>query len=331
MQVKHIEGIQFQGKILDGSLAAKALCTSFADPWDIEAYHELKYLMNSLEARYDLDGRSFDLLYDAYAAGQIAYDDTGGFSNFAAWYVDADHGMVPDDGLPYTFAGNDEISAARSATWRDDPASEASQRIQAAKDAGASAICQTYFFIGNLENQYSGADVPLYDFIVMVETSLDTSDEALLFTAPADSIPARKASITERLDGTTTMMLAEDAAEASPLQVVFEVGPRDDVAALARRVQAGEQLGGVRLDGAVRRIRVLHARCAQQAQRMVQLAVLQAETPAQRASGLAAQDKNSRPCRPRQGRMRLLGARNRERLNPGHREKPPCHSGGIFL
>lgn len=242
MQVKHIEGIQFQGKILDGSLAAKALCTSFADPWDIEAYHELQYLMNSLEARYDLDGRSFDLLYDAYAAGQIAYDDAGGFSNFAAWYVDADHGMVPDDGLPYTFAGNDEISAARSATWRDDPASEASQRIQAAKDAGASAICQTYFFIGNLENQYSGADVPLYDFIVMVETSLDTSDEALLFTAPADSIPARKASITERLDGTTTMMLAEDAAEASPLQVVFEVGPRDDVAALARRVQAGEQV-----------------------------------------------------------------------------------------
>ena len=241
MQVKHIEGIQFQGKILDGSLAAKALCTSFADPWDIEAYHELQYLMNSLEARYDLDGRSFDLLYDAYAAGQIAYD-AGGFSNFAAWYVDADHGMVPDDGLPYTFAGNDEISAARSATWRDDPASEASQRIQAAKDAGASAICQTYFFIGNLENQYSGADVPLYDFIVMVETSLDTSDEALLFTAPADSIPARKASITERLDGTTTMMLAEDAAEASPLQVVFEVGPRDDVAALARRVQAGEQV-----------------------------------------------------------------------------------------
>lgn len=242
MQVKHIEGIQFQGKILDGSLAAKALCTSFADPWDIEAYHELQYLMNSLEARYDLDGRSFDLLYDAYAAGQIAYDDAGGFSNFAAWYVDADHGMVPDDGLPYTFAGNDEIAAARSGTWRDDPASEASQRIQAAKDAGASAICQTYFFIGNLENQYSGADVPLYDFIVMVETSLDTSDEALLFTAPADSIPARKASITEHLDGTTTMMLAEDAAEASPLQVVFEVGPRDDVAALARRVQAGEQV-----------------------------------------------------------------------------------------
>lgn len=241
MQVKHIEGIQFQGKILDGSLAAKALCTSFADPWDIEAYHELQYLMNSLEARYDLDGRSLDLLYDAYAAGQIAYD-AGGFSNFAAWYVDADHGMVPDDGLPYTFAGNDEIAAARSGTWRDDPASEASQRIKAAKDAGASAICQTYFFIGNLENQYSGADVPLYDFIVMVETSLDTSDEALLFTAPADSIPARKASITERLDGTTTMMLAEDAAEASPLQVVFEVGPRDDVAALARRVQAGEQV-----------------------------------------------------------------------------------------
>lgn len=242
MQVKHIEGIQFQGKILDGSLAAKALCTSFADPWDIEAYHELQYLMNSLEARYDLDGRSFDLLYDAYSAGQIAYDDAGGFSNFAAWYVDADHGMIPDGGLPYTFAGNDEIAAARSGTWQGDPTSEASQRIQAAKDAGASAICQTYFFIGNLENQYSGADVPLYDFIVMVETDLDTSDEALLFTAPADSIPARKASITERLDGTTTMMLAEDAAKASPLQVVFEAGPRDDVAALARRIQAGEEV-----------------------------------------------------------------------------------------
>ena len=241
MQVKHIEGIQFQGKILDGSLAAKALCTSFADPWDIEAYHELQYLMNSLDARYDLDEKSFDLLYGAYAAGQIAYSDDG-FSNFAAWYVDAEHGMVAGDGLPYTPAGNDEIAAARSGAWQNDPTSEASQRIQAAKDAGATAICQTYFFIGNLENQYSGADVPLYDFIVMVETDLGTSDESLLFTAPADSIPARKASITERLDGTTTMMLAEDAAKATPLQVVFEVGPRDDVAALARRIQAGEKV-----------------------------------------------------------------------------------------
>lgn len=241
MQVKHIEGIQFQGKILDGSLAAKALCTSFADPWDIEAYHELQYLMNSLDARYDLDGKSFDLLYGAYAAGQIAYSDDG-FSNFAAWYVDAEHGMVPGGGLPYTPAGNDEIAAARSGAWQNDPTSEASQRIQAAKDAGATAICQTYFFIGNLENQYSGADVPLYDFIVMVETDLGTSDESLLFTAPADSIPARKASITERLDGMTTMMLAEDAAKATPLQVVFEVGPRDDVAALARRIQAGEKV-----------------------------------------------------------------------------------------
>lgn len=248
MQAKHIAGIQFQGKMLDGSLAAKALCTSFADPWDIEAYHELNYLMTSLENRYNLDGKAFDLLYQAYEAGQIAYTDADNFSNYAAWYVDADHEMVPSSSLPYTFAGTDEIAAARAGTWRDDPSSASAARLQAAQDAGATAVCQTYFFIGNLENQYSGADVPLYDFIVMVETNLDTSNQTVLFTAPADSIPARKASITLRLDGTTTMMLAEDAGTANPLQVVFEVGPRDDVADLARRVQTGDDVSAAEVE-----------------------------------------------------------------------------------
>lgn len=242
MDVKRVSGIEFQGRLLDGSLAAAAVATSFADPWDIEAYHEVQYLMYSLNSRYSLGWGAYNLLYDAFTDGQIAYSNKTDFSNFAAWYVDDDHAMVPSDSQGYTFASKAELSAVESGHWREKADDDARTKIEAAQSAGATAVCQTYFYIGNLENQYTGADVPLYDFVVMVETNLKTGNQELLLSIPAQSIPALKCYITQRTDGSAAMELSDDAAQLSPIRLVFEVGPREDAAQIAQRVMAGEEV-----------------------------------------------------------------------------------------
>lgn len=242
MTVARIEGIQFQGRLLDGSLAAKAVTASFADPWDVESYHEVNYLMNALNARYDLGWGAYNLLYEAFADGQFAYRADGTWSNCASWFVNENHEMVDSNGQGYTFASNDIVKAAESGDWKNDNAGQAHKTIATAQQAGATAVCQTYFYIGNLENQYTGANVPLYDFVVMVETSLETGEQTVLFTVPADSIPARKAYVTKRADGTATLELDEGDGDLQPLRLVYEVAPRDDVAALLDRMAAGEEV-----------------------------------------------------------------------------------------
>ncbi len=250
MTVKRVAGIEFEGSLLDGSLAAAAVAKSFSDPQDLESYHEVQYLMYALNARYDLGWGAYDLLYNAYSDGQLSYDGEGAYSNYAAWYVDGDHAMVPSSTQPYTFAARDEIAAAKSGHW-EETGGEPAEKIEAARQAGAMAICQTYLYIGNLENQYSGADVPLYDFAVMVETSLDDGSQKLLLSLPADSIPALKAYVTQLADGGAVMSLDESATAIAPIRLIYEAGPRNDAAAIAKRLMTGESIDPAEIEASL--------------------------------------------------------------------------------
>ena len=97
----------------------------------------------------------------------MAYENSSSYSNRVAYYVDSDHRMVPDGSTPYSFASQAELDAAVAGT----ASGEAAENIQAARDRGATAICDTYFYIGQpCPTPYTGGDVALYDFYVMVET-----------------------------------------------------------------------------------------------------------------------------------------------------------------
>lgn len=242
MNVKKVEGILYQGDLLDGSKAAQAMSASFADPWDVESYHEVDYIMNSLNTRYNLGWDAYSLLYDAYSDGQFAYRGANDYSNYVSWFVDPSHAMVKTGSAGYTFASNEVLAAAETGDWEGNATASAKASIEAAVAAGATAVCQTYFYIGNIESQYTGDDVPLYDFVVMVETNLETGNQQLLLTIPADSIPARKAYVTEHLDESVSMTLDSDAESTVPLRLVYEVGPRESVAQLADRIESGEEV-----------------------------------------------------------------------------------------
>lgn len=248
MNVKRIEGILYQGNLLDGSKAAQAMSASFADPWDVESYHEVDYIMNSLNARYNLGWDAYSLLYDAYSDGQFAYRGANDYSNYVSWFVDSSHAMVKTGSAGYTFASNEVLAAAKTGDWENNATPSAKASIEAAVAAGASSVCQTYFYIGNIESQYTGDDVPLYDFVVMVETNLETGNQQLLLTIPADSIPARKAYVTEHLDGSATMTLDSDAESTVPLRLVYEVGPRESVTQLTNRIASGEEVTSAEIE-----------------------------------------------------------------------------------
>ncbi|OUO61571.1 hypothetical protein B5F74_05480 [Collinsella sp. An271] len=250
MNVSSMKGIVYGTHLLDGALAAQAVTISMSDPWDIEATHEYAYLVDTVNERYDLGYDAYNLFFDAFSDGQFAYRGTGDFSNRASWYVDAEHHMVAHGGRPYTFATTAEVDAVRQGDWADAAPADVKSRIEAARDAGATAVCETWFFIGNLPNQYTGGDIALYDVIVMVETDLETGRQTVLASLPTDALPARRASVTVHADGKATMAL-EDPQGTYPIRLVYEVEPTERVSGLLDRIDAGETVSDDELSEAL--------------------------------------------------------------------------------
>lgn len=248
MEVERVRGVQYGDTLLTGELAAQAIEMSLKDPGDLSgATHEFDYLVRSINDRYNLGYSAYDLFYEALQDGQVSYDaSTGAFSNRASWYIGADHHMVAgDNGAPYRFATQAEISAltagAGSSDLPDDTSTETAERIEAARKAGATAVCETYFYIGNLPNFYTGGDVALYDFYIAVETDLATGAQTVYASIPSDAVPAFRADVTLDADGSATMAL-DDVEAVSPVRLVFEVAPREEVRDVLARVQAGGAL-----------------------------------------------------------------------------------------
>ena len=248
MEVASVKGVQYGDTLLTGELAAQAVKMSLEDPGDLSgATHEFDYLVRSINDRYNLGYAAYDLFYDALQDGQVAYDaSTGAFSNRVSWYIDADHHMVPGESdVPYRFASQAEIDAVTAGTGAGslpaDTDAATAERIEAARAAGATAVCETYLYIGNLPNFYTGGDVALYDFYIAVETDLETGVQTVYASIPSDAVPAFRADVTLDTDDSATMAL-DDVEAVSPVRLVFEVAPRDEVREILERVRSEETL-----------------------------------------------------------------------------------------
>ena len=154
--------------------------------------------------------------------------------------------MMPgESGVPYRFASQAEIDAVTAGTGAGslpaDTEAATAERIEAARAAGATAVCETYLYIGNLPNFYTGGDVALYDFYIAVETDLETGAQTVYASIPSDAVPAFRADVTLDSNGSATMAL-EDVDSVSPVRLVFEVAPRDEVRELLERVRSEETL-----------------------------------------------------------------------------------------
>ena len=236
MEVASIKGIQYGDKMLTGSLAAQAIVMSINDPFDFGATHEFDYIIRSINDRYNLDYGALDLLYAAVESNQIAYDGaTGEFSNRAAWYEDGNGKILQgENDRSFLLASQDEIDAAVNGTGND--------KLEAAKAADAKSICETYFYIGNLPNFYTGGDIALYDFYISVTTSLNDGTQTVSASIPSDAIPALRVDVTTHGGNNATAAL-DDVDSLNPIRLVFEVAPRQNVKAVADEASAAIAAG----------------------------------------------------------------------------------------
>ena len=249
MEVKRVEGIVYGDDLLDGSLAAQAVVESFKAPWDPEPTHQMAYLVEALNARYQLGGDAYDLFYEAILDGQISYDaSSGNFSNHVSWYVNADHEMVKNGTTPYFFAHQAAVDAA-TGDWQQDAPGAVRSELEDAQAAGATAVCETYLYIGNLPNQYTGGDVTLYDFIIMVETDLTTGRQTVLASVPVEAVPARRLSVSVSAAGRATMAL-DGEQNVQPLRLAYVVSPTPAVETLLQRMENGEIVSDDELEAA---------------------------------------------------------------------------------
>ncbi|WP_102372425.1 vWA domain-containing protein [Enorma phocaeensis] len=238
MEVASVAGVQYGDSLLTGSLAAQAIQMSLENPGDLSgATHEFDYLIRSINDRYHLGYDAYNLFYEAMADGQVSYDAaSGAFSNRVSWYINDDHHMVAgENGAPYRFATQREIDAITTGTGD----AQILERIDRAQNAGATAVCETYLYIGNLPNFYTGGDVALYDFYIAVETDLDTRAQTVYVSVPSDAVPALRTDVTLHADGRASMSI-DGAEDLSPLRMIFEVAPRAEVRDAIERVRAGD-------------------------------------------------------------------------------------------
>ncbi len=266
MDVASIKGIQYGDKMLTGSLAAQAIEMSFTDGGSFEealdATHELDYIIRSINDRYNLGMDAYNLLFKAIGNGQIYYNESDGtFSNRAAWYVNSSGQMVKTgNSYPFRLAGQDEIDAAVNGTEGTDEATRT--KLEAAKAAGATSICETYFYIGNLPNFYTGGDIALYDFYISVTTSLNDGTQTVSASIPSDAIPALRVDVTTHGGNNATAAL-DDVDSLNPIRLVFEVAPRQNVKEVAEeasnaigtdaaltQADVAERLGSAAITGA---------------------------------------------------------------------------------
>ena len=251
MQVARVDGIVYGSHLLSGAGAARAVEVSLEeDPYNPDATHEFSYLVEAMNARYDLGNDAYSLFYQALEDSQFSYTSDSDFSNHASWYVNDAHEMVRSQGSSYTFATQAEVDAAADGDWRERAPEGVRASIKAARVAGATAVCETYFYIGDYRSQYSGGDVTLYDFVVMVETDLETGRQELLLSVPVEAVPALRADVRVRANGTATMRL-DDALETTPIRLAYQVIPTPAVSALLERMEAGELVSDAELEGAL--------------------------------------------------------------------------------
>ena len=238
MEVASVAGVQYGDSLLTGSLAAQAIQMSLENPGDLSgATHEFDYLIRSINDRYHLGYDAYNLFYEAKEDGQVSYNAaSGAFSNRVSWYINDDHHMVAGEGgVPYRFATQREIDAITTGTGD----AQIQERIDRARRAGATAVCETYLYIGNLPNFYTGGDVALYDFYIAVETDLDTRAQTVYVSVPSDAVPALRTDVTLHADGWASMSI-DGAEDLSPLRMTFEVAPRAEVRDAIERVRAGD-------------------------------------------------------------------------------------------
>lgn len=207
MEIKNIKGIYIgEGKLISGGMFAEFATTGKVEDFDSEKYSEEALdgfeneILSAIAERFEITlSKASQLVNSARDNGFISYKNTKDFSNYIAWYADADNKYI----APYTGA------AAKAAS-------------------NAKYIVRSYFYMGDVTQNHVETSI-LYA-LVRVREDIETGRQIVDMNVPAALLPMVTYTIT--VDGDT---LTEDnltgltCTQKKPLSLLYEVGLDDEI------------------------------------------------------------------------------------------------------
>ncbi|MBQ8605220.1 MAG: VWA domain-containing protein [Clostridia bacterium] len=146
------------------------------------------------------NGTAFDLIADAYAAGQLSYTSDSVYSNYIGWYQKA-------DGSYAGFYNEGTTVAPEGAVYKN----------------------RSYGFLGKVNaNTVNESDMMFMS--VMLRTEIATGEQTVMWRIPASIIPMITYNVT--LDGTdihTANLKSLEVERNTPVRLVYEVGLNNSV------------------------------------------------------------------------------------------------------
>ncbi len=204
MEVKAIKGIHIgEGSLVTGGMFADyVMGGEIGSPSTGRLTALGTTLIDALETRFELtETQALQLLNSAIANGYISYNSPTNFSNYVAWYADADNKYL----APYT-------ETARVAP------------------TGAKYKVKSYLYLGSATGD-TGTDTDMLYILIRVREDLATGVQIVDANMPASLLPLVTYTIEiEETNGTTTVKsMTSNVDDIHPACLLFEVGLKDSI------------------------------------------------------------------------------------------------------
>ncbi|MBE6727255.1 MAG: VWA domain-containing protein [Ruminococcaceae bacterium] len=196
MEFKALDGIVHGNDYFTGAALAKKINVN--DLGTIENPTEFGIAFrNSVKERLVIadNGTAFELIADAYAAGQLSYTSDSVYSNYIGWYQKA-------DGSYAGFYNEGTTTAPQGAVYKN----------------------KSYGFLGTV-NKNTVNESDMMFMAVMVRTEIATGEQTVMWRIPASVMPMVTYKVA--LNGTdihTATMQSLTVERNTPVRLVYEVG-----------------------------------------------------------------------------------------------------------
>lgn len=207
MEVKHINGILLGDTLFDGHMMASKLADStesgLGTPENPTALGNefIRSVKTRLGIADTADAQA--LVAKAYNDGQLRYNSASDWSNYIAWYAKADG----------TYAG-----------FYDEDGTETVPE-------GAVYINRSYGFLGETSGSIKNSDMMYMS--VLVQTSIETGEQTVIWKIPAALVPMITYIVTLQginIETATDINLTVENKDAvSPIRLIYETGLRSDL------------------------------------------------------------------------------------------------------
>lgn len=215
IEVKDLKGLVVGNRIFTGAEMAKSFTTGQMGTIDSpSAYGD--ELIRTVKERLGITETSVaqQLVGYAYNAGQLHYTSATEYSNYIGWYADD--------------AGN------YKGFWQESDGYDAANAPE-----GATYINKSYGYLGAEVGNEGASD--MMHVVVMVHTKISTGRQSVVYKIPASLIPTVTYNVElEGEDPASPKSVTRD--DASPMQLIFEVGLRSGINEINLEAKVAEHI-----------------------------------------------------------------------------------------